>query len=223
MVNFRDLIINRVEDLITWGGDAPTTPDPANDFNKGMLIQDSANFQFPNYHEVPTNAAVPANDGFFTPIRQVYRRPHNPKVLEPDKFIPSIFIFMDNASRPADVKVSIGNTAETIFIGLQIVLKEGFGMADKQLTDQVNGVITDIDSLINPESMRNIDFERMEITPALTPKQREFNQLLPRYSVKAGGIIDWFTAPGEGGSPNEIVSATLGVVVSFPAVIINPS
>ena len=223
-INFRDLIIDRVEELLVWG-DGNT----ARTLNQSLQLQETGS-SLPNSalsrstytdNVIQFGANIPEN-GFFSRVWKINKRPSNPQLITEAKLLPSAFIYVDNASRPADVAVQIGNISEALFVGIEIVMQEGFGVQQASpnqntaqlLPQQVNAFVTDFDVLFNGTSLMTTDFSSLA---AVYPNQWQLIQ------VVESGVVDWFVGPGRDAQAKatdyEILTFSLQITLTYPQVL----
>ena len=177
LTNFRDLVIDRVENLLVWGGDRPSDISMES-INKGLLKQDLASAR-KNNRALPDGSipAVSPNEGRFTPIWNVFRRPISPQVIAATNEVPCIFIYLMQGQRPTTEARSVSDIVEVMFVGIDVVLSNEHGALidrnepydrennpSKPLTDQVNGIITDLDVLLKPQQLIQVDLGDPRIT-----------------------------------------------------------
>ena len=233
MANFRDIITNKIENLLAWGGNDPS----ADNINKGLLKQASDSMRH-NMRDVPEIGvpSVAPNTGFGSVLWNIYRRPLEPQLIKSTDEIPSAFIYMVSGPRPSDEDVTLGNTSETIFMGIDVVLDNDYGVLmnvneaynaqtnqSRPLTDQINGFVYDFDVLLNATTILTVNDDFASLATDQTSP--EFNTALPLISVSDAGIVNWASGVSDIEdipSNLEIIRFTLGAIVQFPVGLLKP-
>lgn len=221
--NFRDLIIDRIEELIVWG------PDNASQtLNQGLQLQATGS-TLPNmalsrstYTDdvIAFGANIPEN-GFFSRVWKVEKRPSTSVSLSQSKLAPIAFIFINSGSRPANLQTEFGSESEALLVGIDVVLWEGFGVqqdgtpnTSQDLTQQVNAFVTDFDVLFNGQYLQTTDFSSLNSV---------YGADWQRIRVIGSGIVDWAVgqevdAQGRT-SDYEILTFSLQINLTYPEVL----
>ena len=220
-INFRDLIIDRIEELLVWGPD-----NAARVVNQSLQLQ-ASDSTLPNM--ALSRSAYTADviqfgesiiqNGYFSRLWKVEKRPSTSINLTQSKLAPIGFIFVNSGSRPADIPADFDSQTEALLVGIDVVLWEGFGVQQdspnqseaQAITQQVNAFVTDFDVLFNGIYLEQTDFS------ALAP---HYGEMWKRIRVVESGIVDWAVgqeveAQGRA-SEYEILTFSLQINVVYP-------
>ena len=221
MPNFRDLIIDRVEELLVWGPD-----NTARDINQSLLLQESGS-TLPNTalsrssytnDVIQYGTNIPRN-GYFSRVWKVDTRPTHPTNIVTSKLVPSVFIYTNSGSRPANVATALDSLSESLLVGIDVVLVEGFGVQrdapnqnDAQsITEQVNAFVIDFDVLFSGNHLKTTDFSSLS---------NQYGVTANRIGVQDALIADWAVgqevdAQGKA-TDYEILTFSLQITLVYP-------
>ncbi len=167
------------------------------------------------------NPADRPENGYFSRIWKVEKRPSTSVSLTQSKLAPIAFIFVNSGSRPANVATELGSESEPLLVGIDVVLREGFGVQQdgtpntaKTITQQVNGFVTDFDVLFNGNHLKMVNFSSLATV---------YGEEWRRFSVARSRIADWAVgqevdAQGRA-SDYEILTFSLEVDLVYPQVL----
>ena len=223
-INFRDLIVDRVEELLVWGAD-----NSARTLNQSLQLQETGS-SLPNMalsrsvytdNVIQFGSTIPEN-GFYSRCWKINKRPSTPQLIGDAKLLPSVFIYVDNAARPAGFPTDVGNISEALSLGIEVVMQEGFGVqqdapnqADAQtLTQQINAFVTDFDVLFNSDGLKALDLSSLSAV---------YGELWKRIRINETGVVDWFVGPGRDAQSRatdyEILTFSLLIELQYPRVL----
>ena len=223
-INFRDLVIDSIEELIVWGPD-----NAAQAVNQSLQLQEAGS-SLPNmalsrstYTDdiITFDPTDRPENGYFSRVWKVEKRPSTSVSISASKLAPLAFIFVNSGSRPANVAADLGSESEALLVGIDVVLREGFGVQQdgnanvaQTITQQVNAFVTDFDVLFNGNTLQQTDFSSLATL---------YGEAWRRIRVVEHGIVDWAVgqevdAQGRA-SDYEILTFSLQVDLVYPKVL----
>ena len=165
-------------------------------------------------HLQPMKVRTPNSDmqnvPYETPTWQTLLRPVRPQDVKQQELIPSVFLQVLSGERSARGRRLqnspqtgvVGDISEDYTISIQCVLCDGWGAPKngkpdeaKEISEQVNGFVSDMDRCLNVYTLRPMMPQEVAIPDAY--------------------IAEWHVRPAMEGSPQTIVMADLVVSINY--------